>query len=1271
MSRRFLCPKGHTWQADVPDTPGDSTIVLPMCPACGEAGKPIPSGSGKQRVKDPTSRLDSDALIIPAGAANAADPYSPPELAGYQIQEEIGRGGMGIVYRATDIKRGGEVAIKCLPRLDPNKLLRFKQEFRAVVDLSHPNLAAVYELLNVGGRWCLVMEHIGGVPFTDYFQSIPDFGERVERLRPAMRQLVDALSFLHETGLLHCDVKPSNVLVTRDERVVLLDFGLVTEVRPDPYGGAGGELVGSLGYIAPERFAGKPPTGAVDWYSVGVMLFETFAGRRPFEGTRTNLIWQQRYMDPPAPSEVEAEVPVGWDQLCVGLLDREPAHRLGRDDLLTFLDGTAPRPKAIGASLRLRDVPLVGRDLPLAELHASLEAAENGRPALAVVSGRTGMGKSTLVDRFLERVARRGKATILRGRCYEQESVPYKGLDGLIDALCEYLNDLGSADFQRMLPNDMSSLARMFPVLRRLRLGAAHWKGEEADPAETRRRAVSALLELLTRIARTGPLILAIDDLQWGDAESARLLQELLGGSSPPPALWLVCCRSEGDENAPCLQALRNVNRDVVTFTGIELGPLTMLEATSLAESLLAADANIGEAVCARIARESRGWPVFVHELCDYVRAAGANRAPGQSLSLDIVIQSRLQLLPDEGRRAVELLAVAGQPLREAALIQAAELPGEPRSALTLLRAGHWIRALEFDGDPWFECFHDTIRDAAVRHLSAGDLSDRHDRLARAFAALQPSEHVLLAVHHLGAGRPGEAAKQYARAAEEAEEALAFERAAQLLRLSLDLGSWPDDEARRMWHRLGDTLALAGRGHEAAGAYRSAARGADRTRASVLRRKEAFHLCASGNLEQGLAALRDVLRADGQSLPDSPRAAILALVGERLRLWWRGLRYAERPVGEVSADDLEHIDICWSATAGLSMFDVLAGAVFQARHLRFALNAGEPVRLARAFAWQAAHTSAAGPCSAFRVEPLLARARALTERQTQPHAKALLLLAEGIVAFNMGRWSAARDSLLQAEEQFRTRCRGVTWERNVVATFLFWSLYQLGEFAELAALAGTLLKQAHDRGDRLAATNVALSAYPVVRLAADDPVGARQVVRKHLDEWPHDRFHLQHVMGLLSELRIDLYEGKFDEARRRLRETEPQVRAAGFHRLEAVHTSLAYYGGMLEAGTNPSAALRAASTLERQRSPSTSALARLLRAAAAPAEARRDLLREAAKALSLASMRGAEAAARLALRNHGGDAAEVMEAGEWLRSRGVAEPARMAQVLVPALISPS
>src|SRR5262249_3680879 len=132
------------------------------------------------------------------------------------------------------------------------------------------------------------------------------------------------------------------------------------------------------------------------------------------------------------------------------------------------------------------------------------------------------------------------------------------------------LGDMGSAEFQKILPHDMASLTRMFPVLRRLRLGAAHWKSDETDPIETRRRAISALRELFAHIARNGPLILALDDLQWGDTESAALLQDLFAGTDSPPALWLACWRTDDEEAGPCLGALRGIESSAIATTVLD-----------------------------------------------------------------------------------------------------------------------------------------------------------------------------------------------------------------------------------------------------------------------------------------------------------------------------------------------------------------------------------------------------------------------------------------------------------------------------------------------------------------------------------------------------------------------------------------------------------------------------------------------------------------------------------------------------------------------------
>ncbi len=157
--------------------------------------------------------------------------------------------------------------------------------------------------------------------------------------------------------------------------------------------------------------------------------------------------------------------------------------------------------------------------------------------------------------------------------------------------------------------------------------------------------------------------------------------------------------------------------------------------------------------------------------------------------------------------------------------------------------------------------------------------------------------------------------------------------------------------------------------------------------------------------------------------------------------------------------------------------------------MRYALAAGEPLRLARAFAWEAAHVSAAGPSAAARVAKLLESARRLAESHADPHAFAWHSLAEGIVHHNLGNWQVAQHVLLDAERQLRTQCSGVAWERDVAFVFQAWSLFQLGHFNELGTLSNRLGQEAESRNDRFAAIYLSAFATPLARLALDDPGG--------------------------------------------------------------------------------------------------------------------------------------------------------------------------------------
>ena len=1038
--------------------------------------------------------LGTDAPRITAEeAAHAPDP-SWPRVEGYDILGVLGSGGMGTVYRAFDRRCRHPVALKTINRVGATALLRFKHEFRTLLDVAHPNLVTLYELICDGQNWFLTMELLDGVDFLRYVKAdapsrfaqetfssraryglcdretevttaveLADFGIETEsasalqpgparpprggvaapliapvgrsltpgqrsRLRAALRQLAEGIAALHAAGKLHRDIKPSNVIVTRDGRVVLLDFGLAAEQGQDGQHRSTEEhLVGTAAYMAPEQAASRPVSAASDWYSVGVMLFEALTGRLPFLGSVLSVLMDKQRFEPPAPSELTPDVPEDLNALCVDLLRRRPEDRPpGREVLRRLGSRGATEDQALeetGAHLSAstwapgQRVTLVGRQRHREALEAALTAMCLGRTVAVYLHGPSGAGKTALLQDFLDERLERGDAVILAGRCYERESVPYKALDSLIDALGRHLGRLPAAEVAALLPRDVGSLARVFPSLRRVEAVVQSPRRGFAspDPQELRRRAFSALRELLARLGDRNPLILAIDDLQWGDVDSAALLVELLRPPDAPVLLFLGTYRSEDRATSPFLQALfeaqglaRDQDQDPCGGLGLDCRELAVEllahdEASALALALLGEidpsrssdQRNLVEA----IARESRGNPFFVAELVRHVQAddmhehleSAGGRSAGltggtesSKLVLDEVLWSRIRRLPEEARRVLELIAISGRPLRLVELSQCADLAQDERVALALLRAGRLIRSTGRAETDEVETYHDRVREAVVARLEPDAARAHHHRLALVLEASGQADPEVLGLHFLGADQPERAAEFFVQAADEAAETLAFERAATLYRRALEHQPRRSSQERILRARLGDALANAGRGADAARAYLEAVAHATVAEALELQRRAAMQFLISGHIDEGLATLRTVLATVGMTLPSTPLRSLASLLWRRARLRLRGLGFRERDPSEIAAADLTRIDVCWSAGAGLSVVDTIRGADFQARGLLLSLEAGEPSRIARALAMEAAHTASTGGSNRKTTARLLERAEELAHRVERP-----------------------------------------------------------------------------------------------------------------------------------------------------------------------------------------------------------------------------------------------------------------------------------------------
>ena len=266
----------------------------------------------------------------------------------------------------------------------------------------------------------------------------------------------------------------------------------------------------------------------------------------------------------------------------------------------------------------------VGRQAQLEVLRDSLRAVRQGQTVAVHIQGRSGAGKSALVQHFLDTFEDSDEIVVLSGRCYEQESVPYKALDSLVDNLSRHLRRIPLAEAQAILPRDILHLARLFPVLRRVEAvaKAPARAVDSTDPHEARRRATAALRELLARLGDRRRLILFIDDLQWGDQESADMLLDLLRPPDPPVLLLVASYRSENISGSTFLRTFLESREGALiddSAANLMLEPLTLPESRELALALLACKGSEAEWKADGIARESGGNPFFVQELVHYL----------------------------------------------------------------------------------------------------------------------------------------------------------------------------------------------------------------------------------------------------------------------------------------------------------------------------------------------------------------------------------------------------------------------------------------------------------------------------------------------------------------------------------------------------------------------------------------------------------------------------------------------------------------------------
>lgn len=275
---------------------------------------------------------------------------SLPELLNnrYKLEERLGSGGMAVVYRARDLMLERQVAIKIL-RQDfsqtPAFRERFHQEAKAAANLSHPNIVTVHDFGISDGFPFIVMEYVSGTDLHTMLQRRGRF--TVEETLNLMVQACAGLGFAHRAGLVHCDVKPHNMLVAAGQRLKVSDFGIARAVASVRTAERPQFVWGSPQYFSPEQAAGKAPTPAADVYSLGVLMFQMLTGQLPFQSDApTELARLHQWAAPPLPRQINPEIPQALEDVILKVLSKEPAARYRTADQLGHVLLSILRPQA-------------------------------------------------------------------------------------------------------------------------------------------------------------------------------------------------------------------------------------------------------------------------------------------------------------------------------------------------------------------------------------------------------------------------------------------------------------------------------------------------------------------------------------------------------------------------------------------------------------------------------------------------------------------------------------------------------------------------------------------------------------------------------------------------------------------------------------------------------------------------------------------------------------------------------------------------------------
>ena len=616
----------------------------------------------------------------------------------YQILDRIGVGGMGEVFRAEDTVLERHVAIKIMHKRlsqDSECIDRLIREAKAAAKLVHPNVVTIHEIGQADFGNYIVMEYINGISLSDFIYNTEKIDQ--ERCVNLTIQILKALNIAHKAGILHRDIKAENILITDDDQIKVLDFG-IARVNKHENLTKNGEILGTIDYMAPEQMLGDEIDERCDLYAVGIVLYQLLTRILPFKSSNTvQILFNKLNEEPASPSSINPKISRELDAIVLKAINKRSSERWQSaedfidvlNDFLEHLHRNKIRPvvESINYDLDFEEEEqkptvlqhvFIGRQREFKKLVQVFNDVKIGRGQSVLVKGEAGIGKSSLASKFRS-YAEYNNALVVYGACLYSEGMdaylPF--IDGLRDFFSRDNHRLSEDERNRLISRIRQNLPHLSVFMDRFTTTLVKKTKKSKVTSKTQENLFENFFHLFTIISELHPLIIIIDDLQWADIASLRLFHYLAKKNSKRNIMLLGISRSDRydlqDNGKPTywVDILNRMSREDLIIR-IDLDYLSKEDSDQLIDKSLQHTA-FSEEFYLGLYEATRGNPFFIIET---LKSLQANQRIIQKdarwIDLDVdfkmdvpervedIFIRRLSCINEKEREVLQLAAVIG-----------------------------------------------------------------------------------------------------------------------------------------------------------------------------------------------------------------------------------------------------------------------------------------------------------------------------------------------------------------------------------------------------------------------------------------------------------------------------------------------------------------------------------------------------------------------------------------------------------------------------------